>query len=156
MGGRVDKKIQTKPTISLVDFELVHDITIFLRCGSDGDTGRRIALTALDDMPTINHLSPYMWRDYARGDRMWIGHEDNQNLDELLPDKWERTKRFPIRFERTEWRRIDGLALALGRDKANTTAVLLRLAVRCPRVLATAAPGYAYRSQYSLRKGVFG
>lgn len=156
MHERADKKRQTKPNVSMLVHEVVEDVQRYLRLTSHGEAARRIVLAALDDIDVIHALSPYFWRSYARGDRMWMGHVDRWDIEELLPDSWTKSKRLPIRFHQQEWRRIDDLSFALGRDRAKTIAALLRLAIESDVVLKKAAPGFSYRSPYSLRNGVFG
>lgn len=155
MGEREDKKRQTKPEVSMLVHEVVNDVRRYAGLSSNGEMARRIVLAALDDIRIINRLSPYLWKTYVRGDHRWLGHDNREDLDELLPDSWTESKRLPIRFQKEEWKRIDCLASALGRDKANTLAAILRLAIDSMQVLQKAAPGYAYSSPYSLKNGVW-
>jgi hypothetical protein len=154
VGEREDKKHQTKPNVSMLVHEVVGDVRRYLGSSSAGETARRIAWTAFETETVIERLSPYFWRDFTRGDFYWPGHNDPEDIGDLLPDKWTRSKRLPIRFQQHEWKRLDGLSFALGKDRANTISALLRLAIESQKVLQNVAPGYCYRSEYSLKKGV--
>jgi hypothetical protein len=156
VGDREDKKRQTKPEVSMLVHEVVDDVRRHLGLTSVGETARKIVWAAFETEAVIERLSPYFWRDFTRGDFYWLGHNNPDPLEDLLPDKWTRSKRLPIRFQQEEWKRLDGLAFALGKDRANTIAALLKLAIDSQKVLQKVAPGYRYRSEYSLRKGVFG
>lgn len=153
MGDRPDKKRQTKPEVSMLVHEVVDDVRRYKGLASNGEAARQIVLSAFEDPNVIEKLAPYLWRDFTRGDYYWPGHNDRDPLEDLLPDNWTQSKRLPIRFNQDEWKRLDKLAFALGRDRANTIAALLRVAIDSDKVLQRVAPGYRLRSMYSLRKG---
>jgi hypothetical protein len=154
VGEREDKKCQTKPEVSMLVHEVVEDVLRYAGLPSKSETARRIVWTAFENEFVIERMSPYFWRDFVRGDYYWPGHNDPEDIRELLPDKWTKSKRLSIRFHKDEWKSLDGLSFALGKDRANTIAALLRLAIESQKVLQKVAPDYRYRSEYSLRKGV--
>ena len=139
----------------MIVHEVVGDIRCYLSLRSNGEAGRRLTLAAFNEETIIERLAPYLWRDFVRGDYYWPGQHKPEPIDELLPDEWTKSKRLPIRFQQDETKRLQYFAFALGSDLANTAAALLRLAIDSNKVIQRAAPGYQFRSEYSLRKGVF-
>jgi hypothetical protein len=153
--GRTDKKAQVAPMVPRWQRELVHDVGVYLRLHSDGEAGRRIVLSAANDVRTLNRLSCYFWRDYVRGNVSWLGHNDHANLDDLTKWPHEPTERLKMRFVRDEWRVLSDIAFALARPVAHATAALLTLATRDQRIMHQVAPGFVARSPYTTRRGFY-
>lgn len=153
--GRTDKKSQVAPYIPNWQRELVHDIGRHIHLGSNGEAGRQIVITAARDIPTLNRLSTYFWRDYHHRETSWIGHLDHANLDELVSWPFETTERFKMRFVRDDWTMLHDLSFALARPIAHTAAALLTLGLRDKRVIERIAPGFVARSPFTLRKGFY-
>jgi len=153
--GRADKKTQVAPFITKWQREVVHDVGTFLRLGSDGEAGCRIVMVGAADVPTINRLSPYFWRTYLRGAVTWPGHNDNENLDELVKPPYEQMERLKMRFTSEQWNTLDELSFALARPVAHTVAVLLTLALKEERIVNKVAPGFVPRSQFTLKRGFY-
>ena len=116
----------------------------------DGEAGRVLVMSAVRDIPTINRLAPYFWRDYELGQMQWIGHNDNLPTDDLLDVPEER---FYIRFATDEWKELDLVRFALTCPMAHAVAVLLIMAIDDERIIEKVAPGFTPRSFYSLKRG---
>ncbi|CAM3898618.1 hypothetical protein ALPO108162_11805 [Alicyclobacillus pomorum] len=150
--SRADKKRKIAPYVPRFIKEHVHEVSRYLRA-SEGDTGARLAIAALNDFPTLNRLASYMWRDYAHGTHAWIGHRDHENLDTLINPRGHVTERLFMRFTQDDWASIDALGFAFGRPVAHAAAALLRFAYDYPRVTQMVAPEYVPRSPYSVQRG---
>ena len=154
MEGRVDKKVQVAPYVPTWMKEIVHDIGRFKRL-PDGHIARAIVLTARQDIPTLNRLSPYFWRDLDDKGAAWIGHEKHDDLNDLISWRTDRVERLKIRFTRAEYKYVDELAFALARPFAHAIAVLVAMGIRDERIVSTVAPGFVVRSPFSFREGTF-
>lgn len=146
---REDKKTKISPWVSKWTAERVHDVARWLRC-SDGEAGRLLVAAAVQDIPTLNRLSPYFWRDHYRGDTAWVGHSDHSDLSSILDGA---EVRLHVRVSRDEWKEIDEVAFALGRPVAHATAALIIMAIKDERITSKVAPGFQPRSIFSLRGG---
>lgn len=147
-----EKKRKVAPFVPTYIRQHVHEVAKFLR-QSDGETGSRLVIVALNDFPTLNRLAPYLWRDYAHGTHAWIGHRNHDNLDTIVNTRGYELERLPMRFDEDEWASIDALGFALGRPVAHAAAALLRYAHDYPRITLLVAPGYRPTGPYRVRMG---
>lgn len=150
--GRSDRLEQVAPHVSLWVRETVHDVACYLRV-SDGVAARTMAVTASQDLPTINLLAPCFWRDYNRGSSMWIGQNQPDDITRLMPSLHERVERLKLRVSRDDWWELDAIAFALAKPLGPVVGVLITQCAMRERLLEIAAPGFVPRSQYSLKRG---
>ncbi|WDL97782.1 hypothetical protein [Alicyclobacillus sp. ALC3] len=150
--GRADKQMQVLCLVSPWVREVVHDVARYLRT-SDGKAARHMALTASHDVPTLNALAPYFWRDYERGQTCWIGQNKPEDIRALMPHPSERVERLKLRVTRDDWWELDAIAFAFARPLAPVVGILITECARRERLLDIAAPGFVPRSPYSLKRG---
>lgn len=155
MGSRSDKKEQTKPFVSTVVKEIVEDIRRFIKSSSNGETARRIVLSSFSDWTVIQKLQPFLRWDFTRGDHVFVGHSNHDEITSLLPDQWSRKERLPIRFTQDDMKQMELLRTCLSCPFAHMTGALLKLGVENHNVIQSVAPGYEFRSIHSLRRGVW-
>ncbi len=149
MRVRFDKKNKVAPWLSKLTVSKVHDIARYMR-QPDGEVGRLLVMAAARDIPTINRLAPYFWRDLEIGQTSWIGHNDNLPIDNLMDAPEERVY---IRFSQDEWKELDLIRFALTCPMAHAVAALLEMAISDERIVNLVAPDFVPRSIYSLKRG---
>ncbi|QQE81532.1 hypothetical protein [Alicyclobacillus sp. SO9] len=152
--SRSDKKVGVSVHVLNGVYEVVQDVSGHLN-GTLGETGRLLALTAANDVPTLNRMAPYFWRSLEHREAVWPGHDDYKDIRHLIAPVGKAVQRLYVRFMPYEIEDIDRIAFALGKQRAHAVAALLTMASKDLRVIQLVAPQFQFRSPYSLKRGSF-
>jgi hypothetical protein len=141
-GWRRDKKPKVSPHVPAWVHRRIHDLANFIGV-NDGDAGRIVVMTALQNRRIIEEFGPFLLREYCRGHSIWLGRDDHLDLDQLINPNGEYLPRFHMRVSQQEWLMLDELGHALGRGVAPTAAALLVQGLQSREVLDKIDPVFS-------------
>lgn len=147
--SRGDKRTQFAPYVPIWIKETVVSIGKHLNMPM-GDTARALVMEAHLHSSILDTLAPYMWRALRRGNHMWPGHNDREDIKRLIEFPYERCERLKFRVTLDDRRLVDDLLIALACPADHMMAALLLLAVQDKRIVHAVAPRFEPRSRYSI------
>lgn len=151
--SRGDKKVQFAPYVPIWSKETVVCISKHLNLPM-GDTAGALVMEAQRHMTVLDRLSVFFWRTLRRGDTVWPGRDDRDDIKTLIDFPYDKCERLKFRLTSEDRHLVDDHLMALAVSADHMMAALLLIAVQEPRIVRVIAPRFVPRSRYSIERRV--